>query len=93
MTGGYHSARQHDRDRTLAQRIHPDGPTGAATDPAESAPLHDPKPCWLQLDPTAQPVPGHVLAWVTPGAGRWRAVVVIEVDAAEVRARDPDDPV
>lgn len=84
MTGGYHSSRQRDRDRSLADRVDP----AARTQPARLDPTAaDPKPCWLS--PAEQPVPAHVLGWVPTPDGQWRALVLLEVAATEVHPRPP----
>ena len=79
MTGGLHSSRQRQRDKSLAERV--DGP-GAKPNGAMA-----PKPCWLA--PHAEPVAAHVLGWVPDATGAWRAIVVLEVAAADVAPR-PD---
>lgn len=77
MTGGLHSSRQRQRDRSLAERVDAQAPSGPVT----------PKPCWLA--PHAEPVAAHVLGWVPDSHGAWRAIVVVEVAGTDVAPRPP----
>lgn len=80
MTGGYHSRRQRDRDRTLADRVtptaHPDPPV--TPDP--------PRPCWIRW-PADDPLPGHVLGWHRGADGTWWALVVASLPEGAVAPR------
>ena len=80
MTGGYHSARQQQRDRSLAERTRP--PSESSEEPHPTPP--EPRPCWLV--PAHGPIPGHVIVWHHTPEG-WRAMVLVDVDAEQVRPR------
>ena len=82
MAGGYYSKRQRDRAQTLAERTEPSGESPG--DPLE------PRPCWLAANAAA--IPGPVLAWRHTGEGGWRALVVVDVDAEQVEARESPVP-
>lgn len=75
MPGGFHSPEQLRRGLSLADR------TGQAEVAADEPEL---RPCWLNATATQ---PGHVLAWQPGPNGTWRAVVVVTVDADDVRPR------
>lgn len=82
MTGGYHTRRQRDRDRTLADRAagEPEPP------PASGAPVDPPRPCWIHWP---APSAGHVLAWQRDEDGHWSALVTAVLPQQAVAPR-PD---